>query len=360
VLQKAESYRSVTLRLVPTPKQAEVIDKNLQRVSKFLDISKKEFQALIWRKAREDGELHEAHTRLLDLMAQRFAGAVMGNLIYPLDKRNYKFVRENGYFKIAVRFEPKTAVTINVDRSGNRYYSDILEDTAYPAFIYKYGNDYFLSVSIPHTYRWEEGRETVYCGIDLNQRKHVASFYVNGEFRETIFFDLKPVDEKCKQIQRTISFIQKGRRSSQLGDEEKHELNKQYLRIRKVIEKGHGDFISKLIKVADRYWNDGYNVVFVLEDLRYITKNARKSYKPFNRWLHSQWCYRRFAIQLEAKPYPVVYVSPKDTSKLCHRCGVEVKIYGKRGRLISCDKCGLKDFSRDLNAARNIAKRACC
>jgi len=345
----------VTLRLVPTPDQADVIDKNLLKVKKFLDISKTEFQKLLWRKAREDEELHEAHTRLLDLMAQRFAGTVMGNLLYPLDERNYRFIKDNGYFKAEIRFKPKVTVTINVDRSGNRYYSDILENTAYPAFIYKYGRDYFMSVSIPHEYRYDDGRPTVYCGIDLNQRKHVACFYHNSEYKETIFFDLAPVDRKIKTIQRTISSIQRGMRSSQMSDEDKHRLNKHYLRIRKVIEKGHGDFISKLIKIADGYWDDGFNVVFVLEDLRYITKNARKSYKPFNRWLHSQWCYRRFAILLEAKPYPVVYVSPKNTSKLCHRCGAEVNIYGKRGRLISCE-CGLRDFSRDLNAARNIAK----
>jgi len=356
VLQK--TYRSVTLRLLPTPKQAEILDKNFRRVSKFLGISKREFQKLIWKRAREDEELSEVHTRLLDLMAQRFAGAVMGNLLYPLDERNYKFVKENGYFKIAVKFEPRKAVTINVDRSYNKYYSDIIENVAYPAFIYKDGGDYFLSVAIPHTYRWEESRKTVYCGIDLNMRKHVASFYVDGEFKETVFFDLAPVDRKIKQIQRTMSAIQKGKRADQLTDEEKAKLARHRRRIKKVIQKGHGDFISKLIAIADKYWDEGYNVVFVLEDLKGITKNARKDYRSFNRWLHSQWCYRRFAVLLESKPYPVKYVPPKDTSKLCHRCGGEVRIHGKRGRLVSCDKCGLKDFSRDLNAARNIAKLA--
>lgn len=352
-----KSYRSVTLRVVPTHNQAKVIDNNLLKVKKFLDIAKTEFQNTVRYKAKENEELSEAHSRLTDLMAQRFAGTVMSNLMYPLDNRNYKFIRDNGYFKAEIRFKPKSIVTVNVDRNGNRYHSDILEDTASPAFLYKYGDDYFMSVSIPKETRWEEDKPIVYIGIDLNQRKHVASCYnsFTGEFEENLFFDLKPVDEKCKQIQKNISAIQKGRRKSQLTDEEKHELNKQYKRKRKVIDKGHGDFISKLLKIADCYWEDGYNVVFVLEDLRYISKIARKSYKPFNRWLSSQWCYRRFGVLLESKPYPVEYVAPKDTSKTCHGCGEEVKIYGKRNRMVSCS-CGLKDFSRDLNAARNISK----
>lgn len=350
-----ESYRSVTLRVVPTPKQAKIIDKNLLRVNKFLDIAKTEFQKQIWHLAREDEDISDAHSRLADLMAQRFAGSVMKNLLYPLDKRNYKFIRENGYFKAEIRFKPKSVVNINVDRNGNRYHSDVLEDTAYPAFIYKYGNDYFMSVSIPHKFRWEDERPVVYCGIDLNQRKHVACFYNPLEgFKETVFFDLKPIDRQCKKNQRNISAIQRGRRNNQLSDEEKNQLNKEYKSMRKVIDKGHGDFISKLLRIADSYWDYNYNVIFVLEDLRYISKNARKNYKPFNRWLSSQWCYRRFSVILEGKQYPVEYVGASGTSKLCHKCGEEVRAYGKRKRMISCS-CGVKDFSRDLNAARNIA-----
>ena len=359
MLQEKEGYRSVTVRLVPTPRQAKILDRNLQRVSRFLNIAEGEFRKLIWHRGREDKELSEAHTRLLDRLSKEFTSTVMSNKVYPIDERNYKIIKENGWYKIAIRFEPRKEVIINMDIRKNKYYADILEmDKPCGGFIYKKGSDYFLSLSIPHTYRWEEGRRIVYCGIDLNMRKHVASFYVDGEFRETIFFDLAPVDRKIKQIQRTISAIQKGRKIVQLTDEERAELKRHHDRIRKVIQKGHGDFISKLIRVADRYWDEGYNVVFVLEDLKGITKNARKDYKPFNRWLHQHWCYGRFAILLESKPYPVKYVPAKDTSRVCHRCGGEVRIYGKRGRLISCDKCGLKDFSRDLNAARNIAKKA--
>ena len=137
--------------------------------------------------------------------------------------------------------------------------------------------------------------------------------------------------------------------------DEKKRIQDLYLVIKEVIKKAHGDFISRLIDVADKYWREGFNVIFVLEDLKGITKRIEKIHPSFNRWLHSQWCYRKFAVMLETKGYPVKYVEPKDTSKICHRCGKQGKTYGKHKRLFKCNYCGLKDFNRDLNAARNIA-----
>jgi len=341
-------YRSVTLRLVPTPKQTGIIDRNLLKVSKLLEISRMEFQKAIWRRARRDKDLSEAHTRLLDLLAQRFASTVMGNLLYPLDERNYSFVKREGWYAVEIRFKPRTKVTIPVARPERKYYEDIIDGTSYPAFIYKHGADYFLSVSIPLGRRFSEGRPTVYVGIDLNQRKHAASLYNpgTGKFERNLFFDLRPVDERVKAIQRRISAIQRGKRSSELNEEDRERINALYEKIRKTIEKGHGDFISKLVGVADEYWERGYNTVFVLEDLKGITKRAGKEYPPFNRWLHSQWCYRRFGILLETHGYPVEQVNPGGTSKRCHRCGTELEIYGKHGRLVRCHVCGLSDFSR--------------
>ena len=47
MLQEKEGYRSVTVRLVPTPRQAKILDRNLQRVSRFLNIAEGEFRKLI-------------------------------------------------------------------------------------------------------------------------------------------------------------------------------------------------------------------------------------------------------------------------------------------------------------------------
>ena len=354
-------YRTVTLRLEPTPKQAQVIDYNMKKVSKFLEISKREFQKIIWQRARRDLELSEAHTRLLDLLSQRFTGSVMGNLLYPLDERNCSIVKVKGWYGLEVRFKPRKKTFIPIARPDRKYYEEIQEGKAYPAFIYKQGGSYFLSVSIPVEKRFEEARPTAQIGIDLNQRKHAASLYnpETKKFEWNDFFDLKPIDEKVKKLEREISTIQRGKKTSKLSAEEKEKIKGLHERIKKVIEKGHGDFISKLVAVANEYWEKGYNVVFVLEDLKGITKRAEKEYLGFNRWLHSQWCYRKFGVLLKTRDYPVEEVDPRDTSTRCYRCGATLEIYGKRDRLVRCEECGLEDFSRDLNAARNLAKRFC-
>lgn len=352
------NYKSVVIKLVPTLEQKKILDRNLLKVGKFLEISKKELQKLIWKKAREDSEIKEAHSRLADLLSQRFTNTVMSNLLYPLDCRNYKVIKSNGWYKVAIRFNPKKEVCIPISRPDCKYYGEIIENTSYPAFIFKEGANYFLSMSIPLKKRWDKNRISIYVGIDLNQRKHVASFYnpLTSRYEKNIFFDLRPIDKKIKELQRKINLIQKGRRSEELSDSEKEKIKSLYEGIKKVIQKGHGDFISKLIKEADKYWEKGFNVVFVLEDLKGITKRVTKRDPSFNGWLHSKWCYHKFAIMLETKAYPVVYINPKNTSIKCHKCGSKVKIYGKHNRLIECSTCGYKDFNRDLNAARNIAR----
>jgi len=76
-----------------------------------------------------------------------------------------------------------------------------------------------------------------------------------------------------------------------------------------------------------------------------------------NIWLYKKATLRKFVLRAMAKGFNVVEVNPAGTTKTCFRCGAPVKIYGRNQRLIRCDNCGLKDYNRDLNAARNLVKR---
>jgi len=52
---------------------------------------------------------------------------------------------------------------------------------------------------------------------------------------------------------------------------------------------------------------------------------------------------------------PVRFINPKNTSRTCSKCGyVRSRV---TGRWFKCPICGFQ-LDRDLNAARNIAKRA--
>jgi len=84
----------------------------------------------------------------------------------------------------------------------------------------------------------------------------------------------------------------------------------------------------------------------------------RKVGKRHRERLH-KWAYHDLISKIEYKArlngVPVVFVDPRSTSRTCSRCGyVRSRIVG---RWFKCPKCGFQ-LDRDLNAARNIAKRA--
>ena len=90
-----------------------------------------------------------------------------------------------------------------------------------------------------------------------------------------------------------------------------------------------------------------------MEELKGIRDNMNGLAK-LNKRLHT-WSFRKLQQFIEYKAnlegIQVVYVNPKDTSKICHRCG---HVTQANGRGFACPECDLK-YNRDLNAAINIA-----
>ncbi len=93
--------------------------------------------------------------------------------------------------------------------------------------------------------------------------------------------------------------------------------------------------------------------VFVLEELH--IKRSKKNGKRFNKKLGT-WAFKQFQEFLEYKAEAlgktVEYVSPKNTSQRCSKCG-EVRKANRRGVWYHCKNCGFA-LNSDLNAARNI------
>jgi len=94
--------------------------------------------------------------------------------------------------------------------------------------------------------------------------------------------------------------------------------------------------------------------VIAMEKLSGIRDSMNGS-AELNRRLHS-WCFWKLQQYVEYKAslegIPVVYVSPKNTSRRCHRCGHVARVDGREFR---CPSCGLV-YNRDLNSAVNIAR----
>jgi len=99
------------------------------------------------------------------------------------------------------------------------------------------------------------------------------------------------------------------------------------------------------------------NRAIVLEKLKGLRRQKRP--KQLRKILH-RWSYADLIAKITYKAklhgVPVIFVSPRGTSKTCSNCGYYVKGF-KNERMFKCPKCGFQ-LDRDLNAARNIAKRA--
>ncbi|AAL82042.1 hypothetical protein PF1918 [Pyrococcus furiosus DSM 3638] len=98
------------------------------------------------------------------------------------------------------------------------------------------------------------------------------------------------------------------------------------------------------------------NRAIVLEKLKGLKKQRRP--KLLRKILHL-WSYADLIAKIvyKAKLYgvPVIFVSPRGTSKTCSNCGYYVRTF-KDDRVFRCPKCGFV-ADRDYNASINIAKK---
>jgi transposase len=326
-------YRTVTVRLLPLPEQEILLRKAEMEVIKFLSLSRYELQSMLYHKMKDYGV--EISMRSLNLLVQRFTGSLGEKTIIPFDD-NAKFVNDNGLWFVEVQLfkERGNRIRIPIAKSEVPYYEAIGELEGLPLLITRENEDWFAYVSIPV----KADPNGLIVGVDFNLRKWVASPYIGTP----IFFDVREYNEKIDRLQRLSSRYQ--------SREEEEKVKECFRKMQEIVKLAHGNFLSKIM--------DKYGICnLAVEEVETIYKLVRKENKMINNWLYSKTALRQFILRAMAKGFNVIEVDPKDTTKLCHKCGNPVKIYGKHERLIACEKCGYRDYNRDLNSARNIAKK---
>lgn len=96
-----------------------------------------------------------------------------------------------------------------------------------------------------------------------------------------------------------------------------------------------------------------------LENLKGIRE--RTTVRSQQRAKHCGWSFHQLQFFVSYKAaiagVPVVLVNPRDTSRICSRCGHCEKANRKSQSEFVCKQCGFS-FQADLNAARNIRARA--
>jgi transposase len=343
-MRVSSQYRTVIVRLYPTEQQEKLLQKAEKEILKFLELSRFELQKMLYHKASEVGVNVSRYT--ISLLVQRFTGSIGGKAIIPYNTEyNARFVSDNGAWFLEVQLFAGRGNRIKIPLAKTEvpYYSALDELDGLPIVITRENNDWFAYVSIPVS----QNSNGLVVGVDFNYRRWVASPYEGKPF----FFDAREYAEKIDRLQRLASRFQ--------NRKEEEKVQECYHLIRETVKLAHGNFLSGI--------KERFGVCTIaMEDVEKMYKMIEEvDSKMTNNWLNTKTALRQFILRAMAKGFEVVEVDPKDTSRTCHRCGNSVKIYGKRGRLISCVSCGYRDYSRDLNAARNIARRGmviarCC
>ena len=326
-------YRTVILQAFPTPSQEKKLKKAEESVFKFLELSRRELQKLLYHKFKNDG----IEPRMLSLLTQRFTGSLGEKAILCFDKDNSKFVNGDGVWFVEVKLAKgrNSREKILIAKSDSEYYDIIQDLSKFPFVIVRENDKWFVYVSISV----EPSTNGKIVGIDFNVGKWVASPYEG----RPLFFDVREYEANIDDLQRKIS------RAYQKKNYER--ANELYQKMTEIVKQAHGNFLKA---IKERYGI----CTLAIEDVSTMFKLTEKENTMINNWLYKKTALRKFVLRAMAKGFNVVEVNPAGTTKTCHRCDAEVKIYGRRQRLIKCDNCGLKDYNRDLNSARNIAKKA--
>lgn len=205
--------------------------------------------------------------------------------------------------------------------------------------------EWYAHFTLEKTVELEDKPETV-VAIDRGERNFAVAAAVFEEKPKKL---LKGAFWKGADVKRTRGLYGHIRRSLQLkgrfgkvkaiGEKENHIVNQQLHQI-----------ANEIVAYAKQFQKP----VIAMEDLTGIRKRFKKG-KRLNRRFHSL-PFRRLQVLVEYKALlqgvEVRYVSAKNTTKKCHRCGHVASVSGREYR---CRTCGMR-YNRDLNAAVNIAQ----
>ena len=139
----------------------------------------------------------------------------------------------------------------------------------------------------------------------------------------------------------------------------KHRRNEkdQWRKIKKI----HKELIAQIATRTVAMINYFNVSLFVLENLKWSRHSARNVSGYYLTTWQVHWFFAQIQDMIEAMctrlGIKVQKVSPRDSSKECHKCGV---IGTRKGKTFTCrsKSCKLYRVDSDLNAARNLVKRS--
>jgi len=294
------------------------------------------------RPVYEKGKYPDGCARIINNAIQKMWQTCRATKQIPTDKQISKIVRKNGvlYLKIQKELIPFRVKTVDK-------LDDLLLNHYNSAVLWLKGEKWVADVQVEVESKYQEGKPEAVIGIDLGKWHNAYSIWIDGKEIYRAFdkfgkyhFTMRKITKKIAEVQRNFEGTRKQLRSV---------LKPLYEKRRMVLRQYYGTLRNKILQHIPQ----GYNAVFVLEDLDSLPRaELRKTQRT---WAIQELANGIFASQLEWNGYKVIKVDARGTTHTCSRCGATWKGEPK-DRKMHCKNCGLT-LDRDLNAARNIARR---
>lgn len=326
---------------VMAKKTIRIILKPLRRQWRWL-LHKAESIPKELRPTYQKGTYPKGSARIISNAIQKMWQTCRSTKQIPIDKQTSKIIRKNTvlYLKIQTEFIAfRLKPVAKLDGLLLHHYNS--------AVVWLKGVKWVADVLVEVESHYIEGKPEAVIGIDLGKWHNCYSIWIEDKEVYRAFDKFGKYHFTMRKITHKISLLQKNFEGT------RRQLSKAlkplYEKRKMVLRQYYGTLRNKILT----HIPEGYNAVFILEDLEFLPRAQLT--KKQRTWAHQELANGIFFSQLEWNGYKVVKVNPKGTTHKCWKCGNPVKSY--QNRQIKCPTCYPNGLDRDLNGARNIARR---
>jgi len=290
----------------------------------------------------QKGTYPKGSARIVNNALQRMWQTCRKTKQIPLDKQISSIVKKNKvlFLKVQTELIPFRVKEVNdMDELLLGHYNS--------AVVWLKGNKWVADVQVEVEGKYVDGLPEAVVGIDLGKKHNCYSVWVNNKEIYRGFDSYGEYHRTFMKITDDISVLQcnfKGTRK-----ELSKALNPLYERRRQLLRQYYGTLRNKILS----HIPEGFNPVFVVEDLEYLPRAELT--KKQRAWASAELANGVFANGIEWNGYKLVKVDPRGTTHTCWNCGQKVK--SRNDRKVTCVTCFPLGLDRDLNGARNIARR---
>ena len=331
-MSASEAYIAKTVRVILRP---------LKKQYRFL-LSKADSIPKELLPTYQKGQYAEGSARIVNNAIQKVWKTMRSTKQIPVDKQTASIVQKTS--GLYLKFQ-KELIPIRLKEVPDL--DELLTNHFRAAVIWLKGTKWVADVLVDIENKHLEGRPEAVVGIDLGQWHNCYSIWCDGIEIYRAFDKFGDYHDTMDKISCQIATLQESFAGPRR--ELSKELQPLYEKRRNVLRQYFGTLRNKILSHIPQ----GHNAVFVVEDLDSLPRAQLRKRQRI--WAHQELANGIFSRQIEWNGYKLVQVDPRGTTHTCWNCGQPVK--SAKDRKIVCPTCYPNGLDRDLNGARNIARR---